>query len=900
MKNCTLLNGKNLALAMFFLFFALGGVAQTGTTSKTDFRASTPPQFLVMARYAPDASYSHSASVKVHWGSNIYDFESNAVPFSWTNDSVYPWVVASPEITGYYGDYCLKSGNAGVANSNSAIEATVYFVQDGSVSFRGGCWGEGTYTIYDQCRFFIDSVEQFNYGALQSWDNYSYEVSQGYHTFKWSYTKDSSENPTGDAFFVDDVVFAGIAGIGSDALVSSYNIYRRVYNPEATTGGEISLIAENVTGNQYQDEAWADLEAGTYQYGVAIPNTPSLEVFWSDPITKSTVDYFSINVSANSTNGGTVSGGGTSFTYGQTCTLTAEANDRYHFVNWTINDTVVVGSNTSYTFTVTESADYVANFEPDEYYAWLSSNIQEGGTYVLLCQNDTVYYVHLDDTVTLKATPSDGYGFMKWTAEGSFGRTLRGLVELSTEPEYTFVIDNDFLDAVFEGGSPWEGRGKKSGEKSAINDGDGIEFTAYFKPECTRPTRLTTTDIYPDGATLRWTENGTSESWVIFCYPENLTSEPEPTMFEVEENPYTITDLEANTTYQAFVVPSCGIQDGIPNSNMVSDTLTFTTLESCPTPQHVEVDSVAGTTATITWDDYSENYYVQLSPVTFMLSENFENEIPETWQNSTNYPWTVVDGYIQSGNAGVGGSTSSISLTMTFPADGNIEFDAECMGEGLDPSIYDFGSFKIDDSVKFKLGTTDFGWCHYSYNVPAGEHIFTWLYSKDGSVNPDGDYLAVDNVVLRTDDMVWGDSISVEDPRYTFTGLTPLSGYAARVLGVCGETITNWSNPVFFATTDAESYEITVVAVPEEGGTVNGGGTYNQGDTCTLTAMPNYGYHFLNWLYNEDEVSTNPTYQFTVIDSGMYVANFELNSYLVAATAVPEAGGTVTGAGTYN
>ena len=140
------------------------------------------------------------------------DFESQQIPSNWTNDATYPWVVATPEYSGYNGSFCMMSGNGGVHSSTSSIEVTVDFIQDGSISFIAGCWGEGSY--WDLCKFFIDDNQQFSYGAQQSWNSYYYEVPVGTHTFRWSYSKDNSVHPTGDAFFVDDVKFTG-AGIGN-------------------------------------------------------------------------------------------------------------------------------------------------------------------------------------------------------------------------------------------------------------------------------------------------------------------------------------------------------------------------------------------------------------------------------------------------------------------------------------------------------------------------------------------------------------------------------------------------------------------------------------------------------------------------------------------------------------
>ena len=143
----------------------------------------------------------------------IVDFESgdlsglSAVSTSVTNDATYPWVVTSNAPAGFNGTYCMKSSNSGVASSSSTIEITVTFTGNGSISFLGGCWGEGSYTAWDKCIFSIDGVQQFANGALAAWGFYTYEITAGTHTFTWSYTKDSSVNPTNDAFYVDDITF---------------------------------------------------------------------------------------------------------------------------------------------------------------------------------------------------------------------------------------------------------------------------------------------------------------------------------------------------------------------------------------------------------------------------------------------------------------------------------------------------------------------------------------------------------------------------------------------------------------------------------------------------------------------------------------------------------------------
>ena len=104
----------------------------------------------------------------------------------------------------------------------------------------------------------------------------------------------------------------------------------------------------------------SNVNAGNYNGTMSlISSTTTASVSLSGTVIQGGEQY-SITASANPTAGGTVSGAGTYYENNE-CTLTATANTGYAFVNWTKNGTQV-STNATYTFTVTENADYVANF----------------------------------------------------------------------------------------------------------------------------------------------------------------------------------------------------------------------------------------------------------------------------------------------------------------------------------------------------------------------------------------------------------------------------------------------------------------------------------------------------------------------------------------------------------
>ena len=106
-------------------------------------------------------------------------------------------------------------------------------------------------------------------------------------------------------------------------------------------------------------------------------------------------------------------------------------------------------------------------------------------------------------------------------------------------------------------------------------------------------------------------------------------------------------------------------------------------------------------------------------------------------------------------------------------------------------------------------------------------------------------------------------------------------------------TIMDEKNQLLLTLGSSNMFEITATANPTAGGTVSGIGQYYENAECTLTATANEGYTFVNWTSNGIQVSTNPTYSFTVTGDAAYIANFSLNSYEVMAVPVPVEGGSV-------
>ena len=196
-----------------------------------------------------------------------------------------------------------------------------------------------------------------------------------------------------------------------------------------------------------------------------------------------TQQQFTITATANPTNGGTVTGSGT-YTYGQSCTLSASPATGYTFVNWTKNG-IQVSTMANYTFTVTESATYQANFQLQSFTITANANPTEGGS---VSGAGTYNY---NQSCTLIATANEGYDFVNWTENGNV---------VSNEAAYTFIVTGSrSLTANFEL-KTFEIVASVDPEEAASISGAG---TYNYGDEVTL-----TFDRNEDWAFQNWTENG--------------------------------------------------------------------------------------------------------------------------------------------------------------------------------------------------------------------------------------------------------------------------------------------------------------------------------------------------------------------------------------------------------
>lgn len=128
----------------------------------------------------------------------IESFETGDLSqFDWNNTSSFPWQIYNEDA--HDGNYCIKSSSIG-DNQSSEISLQYEVGNNDSISFFVKVSSENG---WDKLFFYIDNQQMGNWSGSVSWSQQKYAVSEGVHTFKWAYTKDSSQSHGSDCAWID-------------------------------------------------------------------------------------------------------------------------------------------------------------------------------------------------------------------------------------------------------------------------------------------------------------------------------------------------------------------------------------------------------------------------------------------------------------------------------------------------------------------------------------------------------------------------------------------------------------------------------------------------------------------------------------------------------------------------
>ncbi len=107
--------------------------------------------------------------------------------------------------------------------------------------------------------------------------------------------------------------------------------------------------------------------------------------------------------------------------------------------------------------------------------------------------------------------------------------------------------------------------------------------------------------------------------------------------------------------------------------------------------------------------------------------------------------------------------------------------------------------------------------------------------------------------------------------------------------------------PLALGAGSVTTYVIEATAVPTAGGSTSGAGTFVNGSSVSVGAVPEAGYVFGDWTEGGAPVSTSPSYTFLATADRTLHANFipAGAAKSIATSSLPAAGGTTEGDGAY-
>ena len=676
------------------------------------------------------------------------------------------------------------------------------------------------------------------------------------------------------------------------------------YETETSFVANIDTLTANTT-YYYRYVVWNKFKRFEFEKG----GTPFTTLETPTPGQDTT--YYTISVSWQPEEGGTATGGGR-IAEGDTCTLTATANEGYRFVNWTEGEGNSVADTAAiFSFVVTADRALVANFTSQEYTIIAIADPTEGG----VVEGWGGY--NSGDECTLTAIANEGYEFVNWTKDDEV---------VSDEPDYPFTVtESATYVAHFQL--------KRYKIRVSATDGGAAYVGVMVGTLETTYTHGDTCVVHaipePDYHFVNWTELGIEASREE-NYRFGVTRERILVAnFEVQApNTYTIA-VSAEPSNGGHVAGGGSFQQGqtctvtaTPNTGY--DFVNWTANDTVVCTEAAYPFTVQG--------DRNLMAHFQVKSYTIRVITNGSNgsayigEIVGTIQATYTHGQTcwvhasANDGYIfanwtesdtiVSPNANyrfeVKGDRTFVanftelqpdefSITvLANPSDGGevegagvYEDGEECMLTAIPADCYKFTSWS-DGSTNNPHTVTVTGDAEYTANFERSTDTITVNAGTGGTAHVGS------STGPTSQPVACGSSCTiyaVADEHYEFDNWTEGSTVVSYNPTHTIDNVTE--SHTFKANFKKQTYHISVSANPTNGGTVSGGGDYEYNESCTVTATPAQHYHFVNWTENGAVASTQASYTFNVAGNRNLVANFELDSYLITVNASPANGGTV-------
>ena len=158
--------------------------------------------------YAFKGSYASEEIGYVVVGSSMEDFETgDFTKFPWVQGAN-PWEITNSNV--HQGTYSARSKTGLGHDQISQLKMTTYVPAASNVTYARRVSSENN---YDWFNFYIDSEQKDHVSGSGSWENKSYPVTAGTHTFTFEYSKDYSLSSGSDCAWIDNITIPGMAAL---------------------------------------------------------------------------------------------------------------------------------------------------------------------------------------------------------------------------------------------------------------------------------------------------------------------------------------------------------------------------------------------------------------------------------------------------------------------------------------------------------------------------------------------------------------------------------------------------------------------------------------------------------------------------------------------------------------
>ena len=695
----------------------------------------------------------------------------------------------------------------------------------GANAFQG-CPAERILMLIDENNQPLTGVAQINAASI-------YKNSSGWSNNQWYGWKLNAP------YFITLETTNGTVSLPNSCINLKTNTY-------AIPDGLTNIVLTLAPNNEHVLKQIDAFETGNASNKVTLTGNENTRSFAmpNHNVTIQTIFSLKYNISATVSpdHSGSISGTGDYFD-GQSVTLKATSAEGYSFVGWKEGNSTV-SSTATYTFTANKNRTLVAEFEINTYTISASANPANGGTV-----SGGGDYNH-GQSVTLKATPAEGYSFVGWKEGNS---------TVSSSTTYTFTASKDrTLVAEFEAISVENITLNQTTLVATLGDAS-VQLTATITPSDALNQNIIWSSDNNGVATVN---NGlinfvgvgsatiTAEIDGISATCNVTVNAATVDVTGIELTPDNLTLTEGDTyTLSATILPNNATNQAINwSSNM----------PSVATINNGVVTAISEGAATITATT-AEGEYTATCNITVNASPRYTI----TFATTANGTISTTATEFKAGD--------EVVLTIT-PADG-YQIVA--------------GSLKAhktgDASTEVVILANKLTMPHFDVTVTAEFEELTipspTSYTITASANPtEGGY--VEGAGTYTE----GTTISLKARAYAgYKFLKWTDGITAAERNI---TVTEDANYTAEFEADATIiiYSVTAVAEPAEGGTISGARNYNANDYATLVAKANEGYRFVHWMSNGQELTTNIEYNFVVTQDSTLIAVFEVSPICLPTT----------------